>query len=104
MALGAGAVGDDPEPGRAPAQRADRRDPEQRSRAVGRERELDDRDVEVADRADQLERVVPVAGLLDLVAVGEQPPDAQPDGGLLIDDQAASFLVHSMPRPGPGPR
>ena len=89
-----------PRPGPGLAQGADRADPAQRvalAVAVGHRRELDDRDVEVADRGDQVERVAPVLGLLDLLAVTEQAADSQPHSGLLVDYQAASFVGQSLP-------
>ena len=86
-------MGDDPERRPGPPQSADRRNP---GEAVAGARdawdELDDRDVEVADRIDQVESRPTVGGLLDVITLGEQPPDPQPDGGLLIDDQAATLV------------
>ena len=58
--------------------------------------EVDDRDVEVADRGQQLERAAAVLRLLDLVAVGKRFAHPQPHGGVRVDYQAASVLVHSL--------
>jgi hypothetical protein len=71
MTLGPCAVGDDPKPRTGAMQGADRGDPEKRigGAPVRREDQLDDGDVEVADGADHLQRVLAVGRLLDLVAV-----------------------------------
>src|SRR5829696_364000 len=57
--------------------------------------QVDDRDVEVADRGQELDCAGARLRLLDLVAVPERLAHTQPNGGLRIYDQAASVVVHS---------
>ncbi len=102
-ALGPRAVGDDPESGARFAQRLDRGEADERIAVPVAGRQVDDRDVEIPERRDQLERVAAIGCLLDLVAVGEHAPDPDPNGRLLVDHQAASFVVHCIaPMPGGG--
>ena len=101
---GRGAVGDDPEPGRALGAAPDRRRCRRARRgAVAAAAARRSRRRSRPSERDQLERVAAVGGLLDLVAVGEQAADPEPHGRLLVDDQAASFVVHRIaPMPGAG--
>src|SRR5204862_4209059 len=58
--------------------------------------QIDDRDVEVADRGQELERPASVLGLLDLISIAERLADAQASGRVRVYDQAASVLAHSL--------
>ena len=71
--LGLGPVSDDPQAWLCLAKSADRRHSREilASLPPVREAQIDDRDVEVADRGEQLEGAVPVLGLLDLIPAPE---------------------------------
>src|SRR5436190_3921433 len=69
--------------------------------------EFDDHHIEAAQVDEHLQRALTVLGLLDLVALGEQPAHPQANDRVVVDDQAASLLAQPphAPRPGrPGPR
>ena len=68
-----GPVSDDSEAGLCLAKRTDRGHARQVpvSLAPVREAQVDDRDVEVPDRGEQLQGAIPVLGLLDLISLPE---------------------------------
>jgi hypothetical protein len=56
--------------------------------AVAAPAHVDDRDVEGADIADEVQRLVPRRRLVDDEAFFEGAPDPDPDEGMAVDDQA----------------
>jgi hypothetical protein len=94
VALGALAVGDDPDPGRGAAQHPDRLGAaDRRPGAVLAPAHIDDRDVEIADVADQLQRLLAGDRLVHLEVVSEHPPDSEPDQWVIVDHQAVGALA-----------
>ena len=89
VALGALAVGDDAEPGAALRSARIASLPLIEAPApFSAPAHVDDRDVEAADVADQLERLLAAARLVDLEVVVEHLADAEPDQRVTVDHKA----------------
>jgi hypothetical protein len=61
--------------------------------AVSAPAHVDDRDVEGADVADEVERFLPRRRLVDDETVLEGTPDPQPDEGVAVDNQTVWGLA-----------
>jgi hypothetical protein len=88
VTLGPLTVGDDPERGLDPAHRADRIAAARLAVGVRTPAQVDDRHVEAADVADQLERLPAIARLVDLEFRLERFAQADPDQRMPVDDKA----------------
>ena len=95
VALGALAVGDDAERRRGPVQGADRLVAADRriAGAVLAPAHVDDRDVEVADVADQVERLLAARGLVHVEVAGEDLANPEPDERVIVDDKAVGAFA-----------
>ena len=88
VALGAVAVGDDAEARRGPVDGADGVVAAQRRPAAVGPAHVDDRHVEAADVADQLEALLAADGLVDLEPVLEHSAHPEPDEWVTVDHKA----------------
>lgn len=89
VALGTVAVGHDADARRGPAQQPDRLVAAQRPLRIGRgPAQVDDRDVDAADVADQLDRLVAAFAFLHLEAVREGLADADAHQWVPVDHEA----------------
>jgi len=68
--------------------------------AVAAPAHVDDRDVEGADVADEVERFLPRRRLMDDETVLEGTSDPQPDKGVAVDNQAVWGLAQDCFRSG----